>query len=155
MAARKKVRRKVNARLGQIRMDGSVNASLDSKARYAVLVYRQSRRTSVWHFVARAAERLRREAHRDVSQPLSSSLSRDVRRKCFNIFIFKGTTEVKFLAKQSRRIRGGRHRTKYLSPFNDNNTIAIPAETTDANPDYAQITRAMKYSQKYAEIPQL
>lgn len=57
MAARKKVGRKVNARLGQIRMDGSVNASLDSKARYAVLAYRQSRRTSVWHFVARAARR--------------------------------------------------------------------------------------------------
>ncbi|KYM80899.1 hypothetical protein ALC53_08646 [Atta colombica] len=34
-------------------MDGSMNASLDSKARYVVLAYQ----TSVWHFVARAAQR--------------------------------------------------------------------------------------------------
>jgi len=52
MAARKKVGRKVNARarLGQIGMDGSVNASLDSKSRYVVLAYRQSRWTSVCAF---------------------------------------------------------------------------------------------------------
>jgi len=63
-------------------MDGSVNASLDSKARY---VYRQSRRTSVWRFVARAATR-----ERERGRGRGTSRRLNVRRDA-DILAFKGT----------------------------------------------------------------
>lgn len=93
---------RARARLRQIWMDDSVNASLDSKDRYVRLVYRQSRRTSVWAFCrACRGEGLRRDAHYDV--PDNNATSLRVRRNV-NTFASKGATGIKiFVATKNFR----------------------------------------------------
>lgn len=78
-------------------MDGSVNASLDSKSRYVVLAYRQSRRTSVWHFVARAAKRDLDDETRITMFSSDLNIRHNV-----NTLVAKGTNGIKIFARNKK-----------------------------------------------------